>query len=71
MDEVTNTKVYEYQSEVTVEIMGADSGGEFTIVSYNFDLDDDGTTIQRRGDIESSHRPTVDTALEEAGYSFE
>ena len=68
MDEVTDTKVYEYQSEVTVEVMGTDSEGEFDIVSYHFDLDDDATTVQYRGEIDPVYRSDVEEALTTSGY---
>ena len=70
MDEVTDIEVYEYQSEVTVEVFGTDSKGEFAIVSYHFDRKDE-TTVRPRGEIEPSHRSDVENALTKSGYVLE
>lgn len=71
MDEVTDTKVYEYHTQVTVEVTGTDERGEFAIVSYHFDVDDDGTTVRHRAEIEPSHLSHVERALTESDYALE
>ncbi|WP_251331388.1 hypothetical protein [Haloplanus pelagicus] len=70
MKEVTDTKIYAYSTEVTVEIMGVDSHGDFAIVSYQFSFDNDQTTLRVKGDIDPQHESYVESALEEAGYTL-
>jgi hypothetical protein len=70
MEEVTDTKIYAYSTEVTVEIMGVDSRGDFAIVSYQFDFADDETTVRTKGELDPQHEPHIETALEKAGYTL-
>jgi hypothetical protein len=70
MEEVTGTKLYEYTTEVIVEIMGIDERGDFAITSYQFAFGDEKGTVRAKGDLDTPHEPHVERALEEAGYSL-
>jgi len=70
MEEVTDTKLYAYSTEVIVEVMGVDSQGDFAIVSYQFDYDDDETTVRAKEDVDPQHESHVEIALNEAGYTL-
>jgi hypothetical protein len=59
VEEVTDTKIYAYSTEVTVEIMGVDGHGDFAIVSRQFDTGDDETTLRAREELD----PNTDHTL--------
>ncbi|MFC4989340.1 hypothetical protein [Saliphagus infecundisoli] len=70
MEEVTGTKLYEYTTEVIVEVMGIDSGGDFAVASYQFSYDNGEGIVRAKTNLESAHKPHVESALEDAGYTL-
>lgn len=68
MENVTDTEIYKYKSEVVVEIRGVDSDGNFTVTSYRFSENVDGSTVQPKGEFEAQYKGEIETALEDAGY---
>ncbi|WP_254544631.1 MULTISPECIES: hypothetical protein [Halobacteriales] len=71
MEEVTDTKTYEWADEVVVEVMGTDEQGEFAIVSYHFAFEDiQNATIRLQGEIEPEHESHIVAALSDAGYTL-
>jgi len=70
MEEVTDTKLYEYTTEVIVEVMGTDSHGDFAMVSYQFAFGDEKGVVRAKADLEPEHEPHVESALDDAGYTL-
>lgn len=71
MEDVTDTKLYEYENEVTVEILGTDSCGDFAVVSYQFSFAEGDDVVRAKGEIDAQHTPHVEAALESAGYTLD
>lgn len=70
--EVSNTKVFDYQREVIVELHGRTTSGEFEVVSYAFRQDPGGEAgLQPRAtEIASAHEELVQEALAEADHTI-
>jgi hypothetical protein len=71
MEDVTDTKLYKYENEVIVELLGTDSRGDFAIVSYRFSFAEGDDVVRAKGEIGAQDTPHVETALERAGYAFD
>lgn len=71
MEDVTDTKLYEYENEVIVEILGTDSRGDFAVVSYQFSFAEGNDVVRAKGEIDAQHTPHVETALERVGYTLD
>lgn len=68
---VTNTRVFDYQREVVVELHGRTPAGEFEVVSYAFTPDpDEETRLQGFGTVEPPHEERVRDTLGEEGYTL-
>ena len=68
MEKVTDTEIFKYESEVVVELRGVDTDGDFTVTSYQFSVNADGSTVQAKGAFEPRFKNDIKTALEDAGY---
>jgi hypothetical protein len=68
--DVSNTKVFDYQREVIVELHGRTPSGEFTAISYTFRADPDEETRLQSPEIESAHVEVVQEALFAADYTL-
>lgn len=72
MNEVTDYSVFAYLDEIIVELRGRTAEGEFTSVTYQFELTRVGEDRVRPCDtIDSAHEDTIDVAVSEAGYEIE
>lgn len=71
MEDVTDTKLYKYENEVIVEILGTDSRGDFASVSYQFAFAEGDDAVRAEGEIDAQHTPHVETTLERAGYTLD
>jgi hypothetical protein len=67
--DVENTRVFDYRTEVIVELHGHTPDGEFEAVSYVFrvDADDEGL---RSPEIDAAHEEVVREALAETDYAL-
>lgn len=67
--DVENTKVFDYQQEVIVELHGQTPEGEFEAVSYAFRVVSDGEEGLRPAEVDAEHEEVVKEALAETDYS--
>lgn len=70
MEEVNDTSLYKYTSEVIVEITGVDSNGEFATVSYQFAFDDKESVVRPKGDVDPQHKHRIEATLNDADYTL-
>ena len=66
--EVTNTRVFDYQEEVVVELHGR-VDGEFDVVTYRFTPAQDDDGLRFPGSVDSDHEGVVREKLAENGFS--
>jgi hypothetical protein len=71
MEEVTDTNVYKYTTEVVVEIIGVDSDGGFAMTSHQFAVTENESAVQPKGEFDPEDRRQIEAALEDAGYVLE
>lgn len=69
--DISNTKVFEYQQEVIVEIHGRTTAEEFEVVSYTFTADPDEEAELRHPEIPPVHEEVVQEALAETDYTLD
>lgn len=67
--EIENTRVFDYQREVIVELHGRTASGEFEVVSYAFTEGVEGTRLQHP-EIPSPHEEIIREALAETDYTL-
>ncbi|WP_123622456.1 hypothetical protein [Halorubrum sp. CSM-61] len=63
MEEVTDTKLYEYTTEVIVEVIGIDNCSDCALGSYQFALSDRDGIIRSKADIEDEPVSHVESTL--------
>lgn len=68
--DISNTRVFEYQREVIVELHGQTTAGEFEVVSYTRTEDPDNETRLKHPEIPSVHEEIVQEALAETDYTL-
>lgn len=71
MEDVTDTEAYKYGSEVVVEIRGLDTDGDFDVISYQFSIKSDESTVQPKGEFNPQYKNDIKTALGDAGYTLD
>lgn len=71
LHEITDYSVFTYPNEIIVELWGQTADGEFTTISYQFELTSSGTKrVQPRDPVDDAHEDTIYDALSEAGYEL-
>lgn len=68
--DISNTRVFDYEREVIVELHGRTTAGEFEVVSYAFTEDSDHENRLDHPEIPSAHEDLVQEALSERDYTL-
>lgn len=66
--DISNTRVFDYEREVIVELHGRTTAGEFEVVSYAFTEDSGHESRLKHPDIPPAHEGIVQEALAERDY---
>ena len=68
--DIENTKVFNYQGEVIVELHARTPTGEFEVVSYAFREDPADETTLQHPEIPSAHEEIIIEMLAETDYTL-